>query len=143
MEAVGDAGERGVSDEDPREYDKEFTAHAAHRVRRRLGRDIERGEVRRFVVQLEYLVDPVTDEWATVVRYDHDAEGADEASHDVTEDGIHVDVYRDGQKVDTEHLTGPLPANDALRTVEEHLDQHLKQYVRRFERWHGINRSDR
>lgn len=110
-------------------------------MRRRLGRDIERGEVRRFVVQLEYLVDPVTDEWATVVRYDHDGVGPD--GHDVTEKGIHIDVYRDGEEIDTQDLTGPMPANDALRTVEEHFEQHYERYVRRFERCHGINRSDR
>ena len=134
-------GTTGRSD-DPREYDREFTAHAAHRTRRRLGIDVERGQVSRFVVQLEYLIDPVTDEWATVVRSDHDAEGADEASHDVTEDGIHIDIYRDGKKVDTQQLTGPLPANAALGTVEEHLEQHYERYIQRFERWHGINRSD-
>lgn len=131
-----------MSDDDPREYDREFTARADHRARRRLGIDVERGEVTRFVVQLEYLIDPVSDEWATVIRYDHDAEGAGESSHDVTEEGVHIDIYREGEKIDTHELTPPLPANEALETVEDHLAEHLEGYIRRFERWHGINRSD-
>jgi hypothetical protein len=85
----------------PREYDKEFTADVDRRVRRRLGIDVERGEVRRFVVQLEYCMNPLNDEWATVVRYDHDSEGSAEATHDVTEEGLHIDVYRDCEKIDS------------------------------------------
>lgn len=122
----------------PRDYDKEFTAPEGTRVRRRLGLDIDRGTVTRFVVQLEYLIDPSTDEWATVVRYDHDAEGSDEAAHDVTEEGLHIDIYRDGVKVDSHELTPPLPANAALESAEEHLTEHLNGYIRRFEQWHGI-----
>ena len=45
----------------PRDYDKAFTVRVEHRARRRLGLDINRGEVTRFVVQLEYLVNPGTD----------------------------------------------------------------------------------
>ena len=73
------------------------------------------GEVKRFVVQLEYRVDAEQDTWVTVVRYDHDAKGSAEATHDVTEDGLHIDIYRDGKKVDSHELTLPLSANDALR----------------------------
>jgi hypothetical protein len=125
--------------DDPRNYDKEFTTRVHRHARRRLGINVERGQVRRFVVQLEYLVDPLTDEWATAVRYDHDAEGGDEATHDVTEEGLHIDIYRDDEKIDSHELTPPLPANDALNVAEEHLTEHLQGYIRRFEQWHGIN----
>jgi hypothetical protein len=57
---------------------------------------------------LEYLVKPHPEVWETVVRYDHDAEGSDEATHDVTEDGLHIDIYRDGEKIDSHELTPPL-----------------------------------
>ena len=124
---------------DPRNYDKEFTTRVHRRARRRLGTDVDRGQVRRFVVQLEYLVDLYPEAWEPVVRYDHDAEGSAEATHDVTEDGLHIDIYRDGEKVDSHELTPPLPANDALSAAEEHLTEHLQGYVRRFEEWHGIN----
>lgn len=123
----------------PREFDREFTAHAAHRAQRRMGIDADEGAVVRFVVQLEYLTDPGAEEWGTVVRYDHDAGGSDEATHDVTEEGLHIDIYRDGEKVDSHELTPPLPANEALNAAEDHLREHLEGYVRRFERWHGIH----
>jgi len=64
-----------------------------------MGYDTKRGGVIRFVVQLEYLVDPVAGEWATVVHYDHDSKGSDEATHDVTEEGVHIDIYRWGKKL--------------------------------------------
>ena len=128
--------------DDPREYDKEYTASVGRRARRRLGIDVSRGEVTRFVVQLEYLVEPTTDEWASVVRYDHDGEGSAQAAHDVTEEGLHIDVYLDGEKADTHELTPPLPANEALRVAEDHLAEHVQGYVERFERWHGIRHDD-
>ena len=103
-----------------------------------MGIDLDRGTVTRFVVQLEYLVDASTSEWRTVVRYDHDTDGSDVATHDVTEDGLHVDVYRDGERVMRHWVSPPLPANQALEDAEEHLTTHMKHYIRRFERWHGI-----
>ncbi|MFB6228173.1 MAG: hypothetical protein ABEH88_06310 [Halobacteriales archaeon] len=125
---------------EPRDYDKEYTAPVPGPVRQRVGVDIHRGEVTRFVVQLEYLIELYPEEWATVVRYDHDAEGSAAATHDVTEEGLHIDIYRGGEKIDSHELTPPLPANDALNRAEEHLAEHLEGYVRRFERWHGIHR---
>jgi len=124
---------------EPRDFDKEFTARANHRARRRLGIDVNHGTVTRFVLQLEYLIKPHPGEWATVVRYDHDAGGAEEATHDVTEDGLHIDIYRDGRKVDSHELTPPLPGNQALNIAEDHLNEHLEGYLRRFEQWHEIN----
>lgn len=123
----------------PREYDREYTAPRGGPVRQRIGLDVDHGQVTRFLVQLEVLVDPEADEWATVVRYDHDEKGSDEAAHDVTEDGLHIDVYRDGEKVDSHELTPPLPANEALDYAEAHLAEHLDRYVRRFEEWHRTN----
>jgi len=128
--------------EDPRDYDKEFTAPESGPVRRRTGIDVDQGELIRFVVQLEYLLDPISNEWATVVRYDHDSLGSDEATHDVTEDGVHIDIYGDGEKVDTNELTPPVTVKKALDIVEDHLAEHLEGYVRRFERWQRIKPDD-
>jgi len=50
--------------DDPRDYDKAYTAPMGGPVRQRVGIDLERGRVTRFVVQLEYLIEPQTDEWA-------------------------------------------------------------------------------
>lgn len=128
-----------MTSDTPRDYDLEYTAPEGGPIRRRLGIDVDRGQVTRFVVQLEYLVNPDSEVWATVVRYDHDALGSDEATHDVTEEGLHIDVYREGEKIDSHELTPPMPANDGLERAEEHLTEHLDGYVRRFERWHEIN----
>ena len=129
-----------MSDDRPRDYDREFTAHTTnHRARRRLGIDVGQGIVTRFVVQLEFLVDAADEEWAPVVRYDHDAEGSEEAAHNVTEEGLHIDIYRYGEKVESHELTPPLPANEALNAAEEHLNNHIEGYLQRFEQWHGFN----
>ena len=118
-----------------REYDREFTTPVGFRARRRVGFDTDRGTVTRFVVQLEYLVG---DEWREVVRFDHDPES--EHGHDVTVEGGHVDVYRDGDLIRTEEIFPPMSANDAFTFAEEHLAEHAKRYSERFVKWHGIDR---
>lgn len=110
----------------PREYNKEFATGPGRRSHRRLGVDIDRGTVTRFVLQLEYLTDPPANEWSTGVRYDHDSEGGTEAAHNVTKDGLHIDIYRDGEKVDSHKLTPPLPPNHTLNIVEDHLNEQLE-----------------
>ena len=59
-----------MTDETPREYDREYTDRLSDVTRVRLGYSHKRGDVTRFVVQLEYCVE---DEWAEVARYDHDS----------------------------------------------------------------------
>jgi hypothetical protein len=120
---------------DPRDYDREFTASVDHRVRRRLGFETDRGDVTRFVVQLEYYHDS---EWHPVVRYDHDGTGESEFGHDVTDEGLHIDIYRDGAKTATEYVSPPKPAAVALDLAEDHLAANLERFINRYERWHGI-----
>jgi hypothetical protein len=119
--------------EEPREYDREFTTPLEYRVRRRIGYSHDRGDITRFVVQLEYRLDG---NWVEIVRFDHDPEGTH--GHDVTEEGIHMDVYRDGEKLRSEEIFPLMTANEALTFAEEHLNQHAERYIRRFEQWHGI-----
>lgn len=122
----------------PRDYDRIHEKPLNGPLQIRMGLSTERGDVARFMVQLEYWIDG---EWCEVVRYDHDPDSA--MGHDVTEEGLHMDVYRDGEQIDTEYVTGPLPADVAIDTAEEHLSEHLKQFVQRFEQWHGINPRNR
>lgn len=117
----------------PREFDREYTDPVTPDTRVRLGYSHERGDVTRFVLQLEYQVGA---EWQPVVRYDHDP--ASEHGHDVTDEGLHIDVYRDGDQYRTEYLTPPMQADDALTRAEDHLGANLEFFIRRFERWHGI-----
>jgi hypothetical protein len=84
--------------------------------------------VTRFVVQLEYRFD---DGWREVVRFDHDPGG--EQGHDVTVHGVHMDVYRDGEKIRSPEIFPPMPPDVALSSAEEHLTQHGKRYTKRFE----------
>jgi hypothetical protein len=123
----------------PREYDREYTRPLPGAVQIRLGRDVDQGVVSRFFVQLEYAHE---DGWRTVVRYDHDSKGSDEATHDVTEEGLHVDIYRNEEKYATEFIVGPMPANAALDHAEDHLARNLERFVQRYEEWHEI-REDR
>lgn len=117
----------------PRDYDREFTTPLNHRTRRRIGYSHDHGDVMRFVIQLEYRLD---EEWVEVVRFDHDPES--DHGHDVTVEGVHMDVYRDGEKLRSEEVFPPMPASDALTFAEEHLTQHAERYINRFETWHGI-----
>lgn len=102
-------------------------------ARIRLGYSHTHGEVTRFVVQLEYRVDT---DWLEVVRYDHDP--ASGFGHDVTDDGLHIDIYRDGEQYRTEYVAPPMLAAVALDRTEDHLSNNLDAFIERFEQWHGI-----
>ncbi|MGM0399360.1 MAG: DUF7718 family protein [Halobacteriota archaeon] len=115
----------------PREYDREYTTRAGTVVRRRLGYTHDHGEVTRFVVQLEYLYQG---EWTPVVRYDHDP--ASVHGHDAAEEGLHIDVYRDGEPYRREYVAPPMPASVALDFAEDHLTENTQRFIRRFEAWH-------
>lgn len=106
----------------------------AERVQLRLGSSTDRGEVTRFFVQLEYWFDG---DWEEVVRYDHDATAA--GGHDVTTEGLHRDVYREGEKIAVERVTLPIPANEGFNYAEADLKENAQQYINRFERWHDID----
>lgn len=110
----------------------------ADRVQLRTAFSTERGEVTRFLIQLEYWLDG---DWREVVRYDHhrDAPGG----HDVTEEGLHRDVYRDGEKYRTEDVSPSIPANEGFDHAEEDLRENVQRFIKRHEQWHGVTgRSD-
>lgn len=110
----------------------------ADRVQLRTAFSTEQGEVVQFMIQLEYWLDG---DWMEVVRYDHDRDAS--GGHDVTEEGLHRDVYRDGKKHRAEDVSPPIPANEAFDCAEEDLRENVEQFIERFEKWHGvIDRSD-
>ena len=116
------------------EYDREYVKLATRQSQIRSGTTVEDGEVAKFVRQLEYRVG---DDVLEVVRYDHDPEA--ESGHDVTEEGLHIDVYRDGEKTRTKQIAPPEPASRALTRAEEHLAENIQQFAKRFETWHNLN----
>jgi hypothetical protein len=105
----------------------------ADRVQLRTAFSTEQGTVTRFMIQLEYWIDG---DWREVVRYDHDQDAL--GGHDVTEQGLHRDVYRDGEKYRTEEVSPPIPANKGFDYAEDDLRENVERFVRRFERWHGV-----
>lgn len=89
-------------------------------------------------MQLEYRL---ADDWVEIVRSDHDE--ASTHRHDVTEDGVHPDVFRDGAEVRSAEIFPPMPPNEALTFVEDRIAEHGERYVKRFEARHGITTGDR
>lgn len=121
----------------PGEYNREYTHPLSRVTRVRLGYSHDRDEVVEFVVQLEY--DVGDGDWRTVVRYDHNPNRR--SGHNVTEEGLHIDIYRHQEKYRTEYISPPLPAAAGLDRAEDHLRNNLKGFIQRFETWHGIRRG--
>ena len=117
-------------------YDREYVKLATRQSQIRVGTTVEDGAVTKFLRQLEYRVG---DDVREVVRFDHDPES--EGGHDVAQEGLHMDVYRDGEKSRTERIGPPEPPNRALTRAEGHSAEHAERYIRRFERWHDLSRS--
>lgn len=110
-------------------------------TRLRVEIDTVEGNVSRFVVQLEYDREWEYDttspsDWSVVVRFDHDPES--EFGHDVHREGLHLDVYRCGEKVRVVRGFPNVPVNRAPAWCEGYLSEHAQRYVDRYERWHGI-----
>lgn len=100
----------------------------ADRVQLRTAFTTDRGEVVQFMVQLEY--------WREVVRYDHDCDA--EGGHDITEEGLQMDVFRDGEKHRVDQISEPIPANEGFNAAEDDLRENAEDYIKRFEQWHGV-----
>ncbi|WP_123622796.1 hypothetical protein [Halorubrum sp. CSM-61] len=96
----------------------------------------ESGVPTRFVVQLERRVD---DDWRQVVRFDHDPENP--MGHDITEEGLHMDVYRNGEKSRVKDDFPPVSLTRAPRYCIAYIEQHADPLLRRFETWHDLNQD--
>ena len=81
------------------------------------------------MIQLEYWLDG---DWREVVRYDHDRDAP--VGHDITVEGLHRDLYRDGGKYRVDQVSGPLPANDGFNVAEEDLRENVENYIKRYEK---------
>ena len=56
-----------------------------------------------------------TDSDGSGENHDRDAPGG----HDITEEGMHRDIYRDGKKIRPEEVSPPIPANEGFDAAEE------------------------
>lgn len=59
-------------------------------------------------------------------------------SRHVTDEGLHIDVYRDAEKYRQEYVAPPMPAGVALDFAEDHLAENTQRFITRFEEWHEI-----
>lgn len=98
--------------------------------------DKEQGDVTRFVIQLERSIEG---DWKQVVRFDHNPENPN--GHDITKEGLHMDVYRNGDKARVKDDFPPVPLSDAPRYCILYVEQHADQLLRRFEQWHNLNQD--
>jgi hypothetical protein len=92
------------------------------------------------VVQLEYDVaanEGSVPSWRVVARFDHDASSA--GGHDVSEEGLHLDVYRDGERYARARSFPRIPPGESMRYAEGYLRQHADRLLARFERWHDLD----
>ena len=104
--------------------------------------DTAEGDVSRFVVQLEYDLEwdydtTSTSSWAVVARFDHDPET--EFGHDIVSEGLHLDIYREGEKESVLRGFPKVPLNEAPAWCEGYLHENAQRFIGRFERWHGIS----
>lgn len=99
------------------------------RIRLFLGRLPGEG-LTRFRVQLEH---HVVDEWQQIVGSAHNPNA--ETGHDVTAEGVHLDIYRDGERVDREQLFDPTTPSNALDIADDHIKENYEQYVRDYRQW--------
>ncbi|WP_228842366.1 DUF7718 family protein [Halococcus agarilyticus] len=84
-------------------------------------------------MQLEYRIE---DEWEPVVRFDHNPEGT--YGHDVTEEGLHMDVYRNGEQVRVKQDFPTVPLSAAPRYCKTYIENNADPLLRRFETWHNL-----
>lgn len=109
------------------------------RIRREI--DIEQGEVIRFAYQLEYDVQATpaggnTPDWRPVARLDHNVDP--EHGHDIRDEGLHADIYRNGEKHKVLTSFPPVALSEAPRFSEEFLTQNADRLLEQFERWHDL-----
>ena len=85
------------------------------------------------MVQPEYDVSAAeksVPEWREVARFDYDA--TSDGGHDVTEEGLHLDVYRDGERYARSHSFPRLPPGAAIRFGEHYRREHADRFLGRF-----------
>lgn len=95
----------------------------------------DQGSVESFFVAYEYRL---AGSWETVARFDHDPNAL--YGHDIEAEGLHMDLYKQGQKYRVVRSKFPhVPVNDAPRYCIEYIKRNHEALIERFERWHNVN----
>lgn len=110
------------------------------RIRREL--DTVDGIPTRFVFQLEYDMEASRDglpphDWRQVARFDHDEDGP----HNVAVEGLHLDIYRDGEKYRRTWSFPTVPLRETPDFCQQYLAQNADFLIDRFEKWHNVGRK--
>ena len=114
-----------------REQTKTIEKPLTHQTRLRLFLGRLPGEgLTRFRVQLEH---HAVDEWQQIVGSDHNP--AAETGHDVTVEGVHLDVYRGGERIDRKRLFESTTPENALSIADDHIKENYERYVRDYRQW--------
>lgn len=87
----------------------------------------------RFLIQLEYRVE---DSWEPVVHFDHNPAAHD--GHDIVEEGLHMDIYRDGEQYMTKTDFPPVQLSVAPRYCVSYIKNNADRLLRRYEQWHDL-----
>lgn len=108
-------------------------------ARLRRGVDSERGIPVRFLYRLEYRIehDDAPDEWVPVAQFDHNPEGT--YGHDVAEEGLHMDVYRGGEKHHVVRGFPPVSLRGAPSYANTYLRENADRLIRELNEWRNQN----
>lgn len=92
-------------------------------------------------MQLEYNLAPIPQNqskwsWEPVARFDHNASPG--SGHDIRDEGLHLDVYRNGEKDKVMTDFPKVPLSEAPDFCEQYLENHAERYLAWFERDHGL-----
>lgn len=92
------------------------------------------GTPSQFFIQLEC---HVADVWEPVVHFDHNPTAPD--GHDIVEEGLHMDIYRDGEQYMVRDDFPPVSLSYAPRYCTTYIETNADRLLRRFEQWHDLN----
>lgn len=118
---------------DKREYTAILHAPA---VRRRTILGLIEGQVSSFCVQLELNHAPASgapDDWRYIARFDHNPQNTD--GHDITEEGLHMDIRHPSEEDRTYRNFPPVPLGRAPGYAEDHFDGHYLEICDRYFDW--------
>lgn len=118
--------------------DRQYVKEVGFRGQIRVELGKTKGDVDWFIVQLEYNHGPFPnqeDDWEQVARFDHQPQMS--WGHDIREEGLHLDLYENGQKVEREMYYAEFPVNKAPQWCEAHLEEYADHYLAQYEIWHG------
>lgn len=83
--------------------------------------------VTQFVVQLECWIEG---DWMEVARFDHDPE-----THDIRIEGLHMDIYREGEKYRVDRDFPRLSPNAGLNFSISYLQARNEHLIERYKSW--------